>query len=219
VRSFGLRAEADFYAAGLKFEVQAQDFATRFRLHSPLGEVDLTLALAGRHNVRNALAAAAAATSAGATLGDVAAGLGSMRAVKGRLQLRRTRTGAWLIDDSYNANPSSARAGLEVLSELPGRRWLVLGDMAELGEFADSSHRELGELARALGVERLYAFGALAGLAADSFGEGAERYRDAVELTRALDAAMTPDVRLLIKGSRVNRLERVVDALAPVAAP
>jgi UDP-N-acetylmuramoyl-tripeptide--D-alanyl-D-alanine ligase len=219
VLSFGLRAEADFYAAGLKFEVQAQDFATRFRLHSPLGEVDLTLALAGRHNVRNALAAAAAATSAGATLGDVAAGLASMRAVKGRLQLRRTRTGAWLIDDSYNANPSSARAGLEVLSELPGRRWLVLGDMAELGEYADSSHRELGELARALGVERLYAFGALAGLAADSFGDGAERYRDAAELTRALDAAITPDVRLLIKGSRVNRLERVVDALAPATAP
>jgi len=219
VLSFGLRAEADFYAAGLTFEVQAQEFATRFRLHSPLGAVDLTLALAGRHNVRNALAAAAAATSAGATLGDVAAGLASMRAVKGRLQLRRTRTGAWLIDDSYNANPSSARAGLEVLSELPGRRWLVLGDMAELGEFADSSHRELGELARALGVERLYAFGALAGLAADSFGDGAERYRDAAELTRALDAAMTPDVRLLIKGSRVNRLERVVDALAPAAAP
>jgi UDP-N-acetylmuramoyl-tripeptide--D-alanyl-D-alanine ligase len=218
VLSFGLRPEADFYAAGLKFEVGAQEFATRFRLHSPLGELDLTLALAGRHNVRNALAAAAAATSAGATLADVAAGLASMRAVKGRLQLRRTRAGAWLIDDSYNANPSSARAGLEVLSELPGRRWLVLGDMAELGEFADSSHRELGELARALGVERLYALGALAGLAADSFGAGAERYRDAAELTRALDAAMTPDVRLLIKGSRVNRLERVVDALAPSAA-
>jgi UDP-N-acetylmuramoyl-tripeptide--D-alanyl-D-alanine ligase len=217
VLSFGLRPEADFYAAGLKFEVGTQEFATRFRLHSPLGELDLTLALAGRHNVRNALAAAAAATSAGAALVDVAAGLASMRAVKGRLQLRRTRAGAWLIDDSYNANPSSARAGLEVLSELPGRRWLVLGDMAELGEFADSSHRELGELARALGVERLYAFGALAGLAADSFGAGAERYRDAAELTRALDAAMTPDVRLLIKGSRVNQLERVVDALAPAA--
>ena len=219
VLSFGLRHEADFYAAGLHFEVAAQDFATRFRLHSPLGEIDLTLALAGRHNVRNALAAAAAASSAGATLADLAAGLASMRAVKGRLQLRRTRTGAWLIDDSYNANPSSARAGLEVLSELPGRRWLVLGDMAELGEFADSSHRELGELARALGVERLYALGALAGLAADSFGAGAERYRDAAELTRALDAAITPDVRLLIKGSRVNRLERVVEALASAAVP
>ena len=215
VVSFGLRHEADFHAAALRFEVDARDFATRFRLHSPLGQVQVTLALAGRHNVRNALAAAAAATSAGASLADVAAGLGSMQAVKGRLQLRRTRAGAWLIDDSYNANPSSARAGLEVLSELSGRRWLVLGDMAELGEFADSSHRELGELARALGVERLYAFGALAELAADSFGAGAERYRDAVELTRALDAAITPDVRLLIKGSRMNRLERVVEALAP----
>jgi UDP-N-acetylmuramoyl-tripeptide--D-alanyl-D-alanine ligase len=217
VVSFGLRHEADFYAEALRFEVNEQQFATRFRIHGPAGEVAVTLALAGRHNVRNALAAAAAATSAGATLDDVAAGLASMRSVKGRLQLRRTRTGAWLIDDSYNANPSSARAGLEVLSELPGRRWLVLGDMAELGEFADSSHRELGELARALGVERLYAFGDLAGLAADSFGAGAERYRDAAELTRALDAAMTPDVRLLIKGSRVNRLERVVDALVPAA--
>jgi UDP-N-acetylmuramoyl-tripeptide--D-alanyl-D-alanine ligase len=219
VLSFGLRHEADFYAEALRFEVDEQQFATRFRMHGPPGAVAVTMALAGRHNVRNALAAAAAATSAGATLAEVAAGLASMRAVKGRLQLRRTRSGAWLIDDSYNANPSSARAGLEVLSELPGRRWLVLGDMAELGEFADSSHRELGELARALGVERLYAFGALAGLAADSFGAGAERYRELCELTRALDAAMTPDVRLLIKGSRVNRLERVVDALVPAAGP
>ena len=94
VLSFGLRQEADFYAAALRFEIDAQDFATRFRLHSPLGELDVTLALAGRHNVRNALAAAAAATSAGATLADVAAGLASMRAVKGRLQLRRTRAPA-----------------------------------------------------------------------------------------------------------------------------
>src|SRR5580704_106482 len=213
VLSFGLQHQADFYAAALQFEVAAQDFATRFTLHSPLGEVQVTLALAGRHNVRNALAAAAAATSAGATLADVAAGLSSMRAVKGRLQLRRTRTGAWLIDDSYNANPSSARAGLEVLSELQGRRWLVLGDMAELGAVSEDSHREVGELARSLGVERLYSFGALAALAADTFGVGAERFRDAGELARALDAALSEDVRVLVKGSRVNRLERVVNAL------
>ncbi|HEY3732246.1 MAG TPA: UDP-N-acetylmuramoyl-tripeptide--D-alanyl-D-alanine ligase [Steroidobacteraceae bacterium] len=213
VLSFGLRPEADFHATDIGFEMDAQHFATRFRLHSPAGEADVTLALAGRHNVRNALAAAAAATSAGATLQEVITGLRAVQAVRGRLQLRRARSGAWLIDDSYNANPSSARAGLEVLSELPGRRWLVLGDMAELGEFADSSHRELGELARALGVERLYAFGSLAALAADSFGAGSERFGDAGQLAHALQSQITSDVRLLIKGSRVNRLERVVDAL------
>ncbi|MGH8230207.1 MAG: UDP-N-acetylmuramoyl-tripeptide--D-alanyl-D-alanine ligase [Steroidobacteraceae bacterium] len=213
VLSFGLRPEADFHATDVRLEIDAQRFATRFRLHSPAGEADVALALAGRHNVRNSLAAAAAAISAGATLEDVVAGLRAVQAVRGRLQLRRARSGAWLIDDSYNANPSSARAGLEVLSELSGRRWLVLGDMADLGEFADSSHRELGELARALGVERLYAFGSLAALAADSFGAGGERFGDAVQLAHALESQITPDVRLLIKGSRVNRLERVVDAL------
>jgi UDP-N-acetylmuramoyl-tripeptide--D-alanyl-D-alanine ligase len=215
VLSFGLRQEADFRARDVRFDANEGGFATRFRLLSPVGQIDVSLAMAGRHNVLNALAAAAAASAAGATLQDVAAGLGSVRAVKGRLQFRRTRAGAWLIDDSYNANPSSARAALEVLGELPGRRWMVLGDMAELGEFADSSHRDIGELARALGVERLYTFGALADLAAESFGQGAERFRDATELARVLEAAITPDVRLLIKGSRVNRLERVVEALAP----
>jgi UDP-N-acetylmuramoyl-tripeptide--D-alanyl-D-alanine ligase len=216
--TFGLRHEADFGATDLRFEVGAQGFSTHFRLRAPTGSVPVTLALAGRHNVLNALAAAAAACNAGASLAQVATGLAQMQAVKGRLQLRRTRHGAWLIDDSYNANPSSARAGLEVLSELQGRRWLVLGDMAELGEVAEDSHRELGELAHSLGVERLYSFGALAALAAESFGPGAERFRDADELARALDAALSPDVRVLVKGSRVNRLERVVDALlAPEA--
>ncbi|HEY2419135.1 MAG TPA: cyanophycin synthetase, partial [Steroidobacteraceae bacterium] len=112
-----------------------------------------------------------------------------------------------------NANPSSVRAGLDVLSELPGRRWLVLGDMAELGAAAEASHREIGELSRALGVERLFTFGPLAALAADAFGAGAERYRDAAELARAVETALAGDVRVLIKGSRVNRLERVVEAL------
>jgi UDP-N-acetylmuramoyl-tripeptide--D-alanyl-D-alanine ligase len=213
VCSFGLRREADFRAEELRFEVGTQGFATRFRLHAPAGSVPVVLGLGGRHNVLNALAAAAAAVSAGASLAQVATGLGQMQPVSGRLQLRRTRHGAWLIDDSYNANPSSVRAGLEVLGELEGRRWLVLGDMAELGEAAEESHRELGALARSLGVERLYTFGALAALAADSFGPDSERYRDAGELSRALDAALSSEVRVLVKGSRVNRLERVVEAL------
>lgn len=215
VVSFGLRPEADFHPRALQFDVTAEGFTTRFRLCSPSGEIDVALAVAGRHNVLNALAAAAGAMSAGATLEQVAAGLKSMRAVKGRLQFKRSRGGAWLIDDSYNANPSSARAALEVLSELPGRRWMVLGDMAELGTFADSSHREIGELAHTLGVERLYTFGELAALAAETFGPGAQRFSDAATLAQTLESALTPEVRLLIKGSRVNRLERVVDALSP----
>lgn len=219
VCTFGLRHDADFRAEELRFEVGANGFCTRFRLRSRSGSAPVTLALAGRHNVLNALAAAAAAVSAGAELSQVATGLAQMQPVRGRLQLKRTRHGAWLIDDSYNANPSSVRAGLDVLSELPGRRWLVLGDMAELGALAAESHREIGELARSLGIERLFTFGSLAALAADAFGAGAERFSDADALARALDAALSGDVHVLIKGSRVNRLERVVEALlAPDAA-
>jgi len=217
--TFGLRHAADFRAQELHWEAHADGFRAGFRLVCPQGTTSVTLQLAGRHNVLNALAAAAAAVSAGATLPDVAAGLAAMRAVKGRLQLHRTRHGAWLIDDTYNANPSSVRAGLLVLGDLPGRRWFVLGDMAELGSFAEASHREIGEFARSVGVERLYAFGALAALAADAFGAGAQRFESAAELTRALDGQLTADVRVLVKGSRSNRLERVVDALvAPVPA-
>ncbi len=217
--SFGLRAAADFRAEELQLEAGEAGFATRFRLRTPQGATAVTLVLAGRHNVLNALAAAAAAVGAGASLAQIAAGLGAVRAVSGRLQLRAARHGAWLIDDSYNANPSSVRAGLEVLGGLPGRRWLVLGDMAELGAAAADSHRETGALARTLGVERLFTFGALEALAAEGFGGGAEGFTDAAELARALEAQLGPDVRVLIKGSRVNRLERVVEPLlAPDAA-
>src|SRR3981081_1672075 len=124
----------------------------------------------GRHNVMNALAAAAAATAAGAKLEHVAAGLGAVRAGAGRLQFKMNATGAWLIDNSYNANPSSVRAGIEVLAGLDGRKWLVLGDMAELGDFAESSHTEIGVYAREHGIEQLFATGALAALAVESFG-------------------------------------------------
>jgi UDP-N-acetylmuramoyl-tripeptide--D-alanyl-D-alanine ligase len=215
VCSFGLERAADFTAEGLRLSVDERGFATRFRLRAPRGSIEVALELAGRHNVLNALGAAAAASAAGASLEHIAAGLGSMRAVSGRLQFRRAHAGAWLIDDSYNANPSSVRAALEVLAALPGRRWLVLGDMAELGEQAAASHREIGELARTLGVERLYTFGALAALAAERFGPGAECHRDALELARSLERALTEDVRVLVKGSRVNRLERIVTPLVP----
>lgn len=214
VVSFGLAPGADVRAVDVRMDVSAQGFATRFTLHNGAAAVPVSLALAGRHNVHNALGAAAAALAAGATLTQVAAALSEVRPVEGRLQFKPLPGGAWLIDDSYNANPSSAQAALEVLAELPGRRWLVLGDMAELGAAAPASHREIGAQARVLGVERLYTFGPLAALAAEGFGAGAERHSDMDALVHAVSAALAGDVRLLVKGSRVNRLERLVASLA-----
>jgi UDP-N-acetylmuramoyl-tripeptide--D-alanyl-D-alanine ligase len=228
VVTFGVRAAAaDFKATDVRTTIGSEGFLTHFKLTCPLGSAAVELHMGGRHNVANALAAAAAATAAGAGLEHIVAGLATMRAVAGRLQFKKALGGAWIIDDSYNANPSSMHAGIEVLAELDGRKWLVMGDMAELGEFAPSAHTEIGEFARTHGVERLYAMGALAKLAVDSFGAGGQWFADWQALVGALrhdlgagaavhggaDAAADADVRLLIKGSRVNRLERVVDTL------
>jgi UDP-N-acetylmuramoyl-tripeptide--D-alanyl-D-alanine ligase len=212
VVTFGVQESADFTARDLKTSVGVDGFLTRFDLVSPLGQVAVELRMGGKHNVANALAAAAAATSAGAKLEHVAAGLSAVRAVAGRLQFKMTANGAWLIDDSYNANPSSVRAGIEVLAGLDGRKWLVLGDMAELGDFAESAHAAIGVFARERGIERLFATGQLAALAVESFGPGGQWFAEVNSLAEALHAA-PPEVRMLIKGSRVNRLERVVDAL------
>src|SRR5215469_11151698 len=216
VVTFGVHERADFAASEVRTALEATGFRTRFRLHSPAGAAAIELAVGGAHNIANALAAAAAAASAGATLAHIVAGLAAVRAVPGRLQFKRARSGAWLIDDSYNANPSSVRAAIEVLAALPGRRWLVLGDMGELGEFAPEAHAEVGKFAREAGIERLYATGSLMERAVKSFGAGAQWYADAAALTQALSHALGgpgAEVRILIKGSRFNRLERVVDAL------
>ncbi|HEY2809323.1 MAG TPA: UDP-N-acetylmuramoyl-tripeptide--D-alanyl-D-alanine ligase [Steroidobacteraceae bacterium] len=217
VVTFGVRAPADYRAAELHAGVAADGFRTRFRLTTPAGSTGIELRLGGAHNVANALAAAAAAGSAGASLAHIAAGLATVRAVPGRLQFKQTPGGAWLIDDSYNANPSSVQAAIEVLVTLAGRRWLVLGDMGELGDHAVEAHAAIGEFARAQGVERLYATGPLMAGAVQSFGAGAQWCTDVAALTHALSQALGaagPDVRLLIKGSRFNRLERVVNALS-----
>ena len=217
VVTFGVHASADFKATGVRTTMGPEGFLTHFTLVCPLGSAAVTLHMGGRHNISNALAAAAAASAAGAKLEHIVAGLGAMRAVAGRLQFKKALSGAWIIDDSYNANPSSMRAGIEVLAELEGTKWLVIGDMAELGDFAPAAHTEIGEFARAKGIERLFAMGGLAKRAVDSFGAGAQWFPDAQALAGALVQALAtaagPGVRMLIKGSRVNRLERVVDVL------
>ena len=213
VLTFGIRERADFGARNVTCHVADEGFTSEFDLVTPGGERRVTLALAGEHNVLNALAAAAAAHAAGASLDSVVAGLGRMRAVTGRLEVKSLSGGARLIDDSYNANPASVRAGLRALSALAGEHWLVLGEMRELGEASPQLHAEIGEFARSCGVQRLLAVGDDARHAVEAFGAGATWFKGVEDLTRLIAAEIRPGVTVLVKGSRSNRLERVAEAL------
>ena len=219
VVTFGLSAAADFHATDIIEALEPQGFAQRFTLHTPLGNAPVRLNVGGRHNVSNALAAAAAAVSAGATLQDVVDGLASLQPVQGRLQPRLSRHGATLIDDTYNANPDSVRAGIDVVTGLGSEAWLVLADMGELGEHARDSHVQVGSYARAAGITRLFASGELSRLAVDAFGSGATWYPDVPAMGAAVDAQLHADVCVLVKGSRFNRLERVVATLTGAPVP
>jgi UDP-N-acetylmuramoyl-tripeptide--D-alanyl-D-alanine ligase len=211
--TFGVHAEADFKARNVIQGIERGEFATRFTLSCPLGERLITLKAGGAHNIGNALAASAAAGAAGASLDEIVAGLADFRAVSGRLQLKPGSRGSWIIDDSYNANPSSVRAGLEVLRSLSSVNWLVLGDMAELGQSAEDSHAHMGRYARECGVKRMFAIGPLSTRAVETFGSGGEWFPDVDSLIRRLQAELSAGVTVLVKGSRINRLERVVQAL------
>ena len=171
ITTFGLEV-GDYSARSIGSSLRDGAPRLEFELVAPGGTVRVELALAGMHNLRNALGAAAAAQAAGASLDDVAAGLGAVRPVKGRLEFRPAVNGAVLVDDSYNANPGSLKAGLDAFQAFAGARWLVLGDMMELGSAADELHREIGAYARQSGVERLLAVGPRAKRAADEFGPG-----------------------------------------------
>jgi len=208
--TFGLGGNADVRA-----EYAPGEEGARVTLHTPPGTVTVALRLPGRHNALNAAAAAAVALALQVPLECVREGLARMRPVPGRLQVRR-REGLWLLDDTYNANPASLGAALGVLGGYPAPRWLVLGDMAELGEDAARLHREAARLARAAGVERLFTSGELSRHAASAFGEGAEHFASRTALISALRAALAGapgEVRVLVKGSRSAAMEAVVKAL------
>jgi len=189
-----------------------------FEIVTPEGSVQVKLQVAGLHNVRNALAAAAAATAAGAALPAVAAGLAAFRAVKGRLEMRRGRNGAMVIDDSYNANPDSVRAAIDVLAGASGARILVLGDMGEVGEQGVAFHEEIGRHARDAGVTRLLALGSAAKHAALAFGAGAQHFEALDELAIALEPLVASGATVLVKGSRFMRMERVVERVVEETA-
>ena len=214
IATFGLE-HADYSSRRVRSSFEGGAPRLGFELVAPAGAIQVELALAGMHNLRNALGAAAAAQAAGASLEEAAAGLGTVRPVKGRLEFRPAVNGAVLVDDSYNANPGSLKAGLDAFRSFAGARWLVLGDMMELGTAADDLHREIGAYARESGVERLLAVGPRAKRAADAFGPGAAWFESVEDLISEARRSLRADVAVLVKGSRANRLERVAQALAP----
>lgn len=211
-RSFGLSASADFHPAADSMR-QLADGAWEFTLRAPDGAVLVRLSLPGRHNVMNALAAAAAAHAAGASLAEISSGLARVPQTHGRLIVLWGLHGCRLIDDSYNANPVSLKAAVEFAVSLGDPVWLALGDMGELGAGAAALHAECGALARRLGVLRLWTCGSLSRHASGSFGAGAEHFGDCEALIVALRGNLRSGLTVLIKGSRAMRMERVVEAL------
>lgn len=177
-------------------------------------QVEVDLALPGLHNARNAIGAAATALAAGVSLDDVRRGLAAFRGIKGRLQRRAGLHGALVLDDTYNANPDSVRAGIDVLAATVGKKILVLGDMGEIGEMTGQFHDEIGGYAKSQGVDRLLAFGETSALAAHNFGVGGEHFKKIEDLIAALLAELSPEAIVLVKGSRFMRMEKVVDAIA-----
>ncbi len=181
-------------------------------LKTPAGHVPTSLHMAGWHNLKNALAAAACALAAGCPLAAIAGGLESFQAVKGRSQLKTfTRQGraVTLIDDSYNANPDSVRAAIDVLASLPAPRWLVLGDMGEVGDQGLAFHAEVGAYAKAQGIDHFWCVGELCAHAADAFS-GARHFNDVASLISAPPPVFNA---VLVKGSRFMKMERVAAAL------
>jgi UDP-N-acetylmuramoyl-tripeptide--D-alanyl-D-alanine ligase len=213
VRDFGLRAPATVIG-----RVRAHSWGSLVDVATPEGSVSVDLKLPGRHNVVNALGAIAAATAAGASLDAVAQGLAGFRPIAGRLQTKPGRNGATLIDDSYNANPDSVRAAIAVLVHATGPKWLALGDMGEVGQQGAAFHREIGECARAAGVDRLLTLGELTPHAVDAFGPGGEHFASGEALVAAIETDLRPDVTLLVKGSRFMHMERIVAALGGATA-
>jgi UDP-N-acetylmuramoyl-tripeptide--D-alanyl-D-alanine ligase len=206
---FGLDQPADVGADIIEQRVDG----SRFVLSTPHGDAEVALPLPGRHNIANALAATAVALALEVPLETIVTGLEQVPGVAGRLR-RETMDGGWtLIDDSYNANPSSMAAAIDTLLLAGGERWLVLGDMAELGADARALHAGIGVRARERGVDRLFAVGPLGVATVEAFGAGGEHFDDKAALIAALKSRVHAGVTCLVKGSRSAGMEQVVAAL------
>ncbi|MCU6432308.1 UDP-N-acetylmuramoyl-tripeptide--D-alanyl-D-alanine ligase [Undibacterium sp. Jales W-56] len=203
--TFGLSADADVSAT-----YQVQNFGSELQMRIAGKQVSIRLAAAGVHNVRNALAAAACCHSIGVSNEIIAAGLQAFSPVNGRLQSKQAHNGARIIDDTYNANPDSVRAAIDVLAPAGTAGVLVLGDMGEVGDEGLAFHQEIGRYAQEHGIAQLLTLGELAQHTTQAYGSGARHFTDVAELCVALDASIDGNSVILIKGSRFMKMERVV---------
>ncbi len=201
------------HAAAVQGVWTAQGYGGVLQVHTPSGELRVVLQVPGAHNARNALAAATAALALQIPLSVITGGLEGFGGVSGRLQRKQAAHGATVIDDTYNANPASMRAALEVLAQAAGKRIFVLGDMGELGDDAAQFHRDIGSTARTLGIEKLYALGEMSAGAMSEFGTGAQHFANVEALCAALDTELNAHTTVLVKGSRFMKMERVVKCL------
>ena len=206
--TFGLKVKADVTA---KYQLHAA--SSDVELIVPNGTVKFLLPAPGQHNVSNALAAASAALALNVPLEKIATGLSNFAGVKGRLQTKQGFAGAKVIDDTYNANPMSMKAAIDVLKASAGQRIFVMGDMAELGADAASMHSEIGAYAKTAGIEKFYALGESTKNAVTSFGANAMHFETVEALAESLKGMMNAETTVLVKGSRSMRMERVVDAI------
>ena len=206
--TFGLDGKADVSAT-----FQEVDGLSQVQLSTPSGSIAFQLNVLGKHNISNALAASACAVALGISNADIARGLANFSAVKGRLQRKLGFNGAALIDDTYNANPDSMKAAIDVLTAQKGNTVFVMGDMAELGADSAKMHAEIGAYAKQKGVAQLLGYGEHTKQAVKAFGSHGEHF-DALEANiHAARRAMKRDVTVLVKGSRFMQMERVVAAL------
>lgn len=205
--TFGFSDGCDVYAKNIKAGINK----TEFTLHLKKENCVLVLSAPGRHNLRNALAAAACALSVGTPLSAIESGLTDFIPVGGRMQLKQFADGFQLIDDTYNANPDSVRAAIDVLATMDGRKILVLGDMAEVGADSKAMHAEVGQYAAEQGIDYLLTLGQACLDCTNAFGENAQSFMVLDDLLSAILAVRPGHV--LIKGSRSMQMERVVQAL------
>lgn len=214
IMTFGLDMPADVTAT---YTLGSDHSAVS--LHTPQGDIAFELPAPGLHNVRNALAAATVALAMGARLDAVAQGLSRFGGAKGRLQRKKGLFGATVIDDTYNANPGSVSAAIDVLVAHPGKKLLVLGDMGELGDEAPAMHAAIGGYAKAAGVASLHTLGELSRYTVEAFGTGGQCHEDPESLAAALKKQMDKDTVVLVKGSRFMKMERVVDLITENKTP